>query len=123
MGGDGEGMDWEFGIMRCELLYEVLVTQLYPALCDPMNYSLPGMNTGVRYHSLLQGIFLTRDQTQVSHIAGRFFTIWATREAPNIPQSREMQAPAFQAQGQQRPLGARNGTELMVNKKLKEAGP
>ena len=22
-----------------------------------------------------------RDQTQVSHIAGRFFTIWATREA------------------------------------------
>ena len=23
----------------------------------------------------------TRDQTQVSHIAGGFFTIWATREA------------------------------------------
>ena len=23
-----------------------------------------------------------REQTQVSHIAGRFFTIWATREAP-----------------------------------------
>ena len=28
--------------MKCELLYEVLVTQLYPTLCDPMNYSLPG---------------------------------------------------------------------------------
>ena len=25
--------------------------------------------------------FWLRDQTQVSHIAGRFFTIWATREA------------------------------------------
>ena len=25
-----------------------------------------------------------RDQTQVSHIAGQFFTSWATREAPNI---------------------------------------
>ena len=25
-----------------------------------------------------------RDQTQISCIAGRFFTIWATREAPNI---------------------------------------
>ena len=25
----------------------------------------------------------SRDQTQVSHIAGGFFTIWATREAPN----------------------------------------
>ena len=24
-----------------------------------------------------------RDRTQVSHIAGRFFTVWATREAPN----------------------------------------
>ena len=24
-----------------------------------------------------------RDQTQVSHIAGGFFTIWATREAHN----------------------------------------
>ena len=31
-------------------------------------------NTGVGSLSLLQGIFLTRDQTQVSHIAGRFFT-------------------------------------------------
>ena len=29
----------------------------------------------------LQGIFPTQDQTQVSHIVGRFFTIWATREA------------------------------------------
>ena len=27
---------------------------------------------------------LPRDQAQVSHIACRFFTIWATREAPNI---------------------------------------
>ena len=29
----------------------------------------------------LQGIFPTQDQTQVSHIVGRFFTIWAMREA------------------------------------------
>ena len=25
-----------------------------------------------------------RDQTQVAHIAGGFFTVWATREAPNL---------------------------------------
>ena len=25
-----------------------------------------------------------RDQTQVSHIVGRFFTSWATREAPYL---------------------------------------
>ena len=38
----------------------------------------PGKNTGVDNHSLLQGIFQPRDGTQVSCIAGRLFTIWAT---------------------------------------------
>ena len=62
-----------------------LVTQLCPTLCNPMDcspsdssvhgYTL-GKNTGVGCHALLP-----RDQIQVSHIAGRFFTIWATREA------------------------------------------
>ena len=33
-----------------------------------------GQNTGVHSLSLLQGIFLTRDQTQVSGTAGGFFT-------------------------------------------------
>ena len=37
-------------------------------------------NIGVGSLSLLQGIFPPRDWTQVSHIAGRFFTSWATRE-------------------------------------------
>ena len=54
-------------------------------LCDPMDYTA---------HGLLQARILEwiafpfsrgssqhRDQTQVSHIAGRFFTSWATREA------------------------------------------
>ena len=31
-------------------------------------------------HTLLQGNLPTRDQTQVSHIAGGFFTSWAPRE-------------------------------------------
>ena len=38
-------------------------------------------NTEVGCHFLLQGIFLTWNQIWVSHIAGKFFTIWATREA------------------------------------------
>ena len=56
------------------------VTQLCWILCNPMDYSpwnSPGQNTGVGSHSLLQGIFLT----QVSHVAGRFFISWVTREA------------------------------------------
>ena len=50
--------------------------RLLPArfLC-PWNSS--DKNTGVGCHSLLQGMFLT----QVSCIVGKFFTIWATREA------------------------------------------
>ena len=46
-----------------------LVAQLYPTLCDPMDYSPPGSsvhgdspdkNTRVGCHALLQGIFLTQ---------------------------------------------------------------
>ena len=44
-------------------------------------WNSPGRNTGVSSLSLIQGIFPTRDQTQVSCTAGRFFTSWATREA------------------------------------------
>ena len=49
--------------------YEVLVTQLCLILCDPMeciladfsvNGIFPGKNTGVGFHSLLQGFFPTQ---------------------------------------------------------------
>ena len=38
--------------------------------------------------------FQPRDQTQVSHIAGRFFTSRATREAPN-ERSRKKEIPSI----------------------------
>ena len=69
----------------------VLVVQLCPTLCDPM-YCNP---LGCSIHGILQarilewvaipfsrGSSLPRDQTQVSCITGRFFTIWASREDP-----------------------------------------
>ena len=69
-----------------------LVTQSCPALCYPMGCSppgssvhgdSPGKNTAVGCHALLQGeSSQLRDWTQVSLITGRFFTIWAIREAP-----------------------------------------
>ena len=53
--------------------------------CSPPGSSVHGdslgKNTGVGSLSLLQGIFHPRDWTQVSHIASRFFTNWAIREA------------------------------------------
>ena len=69
---------------------KVLVAQLYSTLCNPVDYSPPGSFV----HEILQARILEwianpfswgssqlRDQTQVSHTAGRFFTIWTTREA------------------------------------------
>ena len=58
-------------------------------LCDPMDCSPPGFsvhgdslgrNTGVSRHALLRGTSQPRDRTQVSHNAGRRFTIWDTME-------------------------------------------
>ena len=64
-----------------------LIVQSCPTLCDTMDCSppgsssvhgdAPGKNTGVSCHALLQGIF----PTQVSNIAGGFFTVWAISEA------------------------------------------
>ena len=70
---------------------KVLGAQSCPTLCDPMDCSPPGSSL----HGILQARTLewvaipfsresswTRDPTQVSCIAGRFFTIWVTRK-PN----------------------------------------
>ena len=60
-------------------------------LCDPVDYSLPGSPVhGILQTRILEwvAIFFSRgpswprDWTWVSCIAGRFFTIWATWEAP-----------------------------------------
>ena len=69
-------------------------TQSCLTLCDPMDCSPPGSSLyGILQARILEWVvihFFTgssqprEDQTWVSHIAGRFFTIWATREAPNI---------------------------------------
>ena len=76
-------------------LVVVLVTQLCSTLCDPMNCSLPGPSAhGTLKARMLQwvailftrGSFQPRGWTWVSCTAGRFFTIWATREVPILPQ-------------------------------------
>ena len=72
---------------------EMKVIQSCPTLCDPMDCSLPASSV----HEILQARILEwvaipfsrvssppRGKTQVSCIAGNFFTIWATREAPLI---------------------------------------
>ena len=60
-------------------------------LCDPVGYSPPGSSVhGILQARLLEWVailfsresFEPRDQTQVSCIAGSFFTIWSSRAAP-----------------------------------------
>ena len=74
---------------------EVLVAQSCPTLCDPMDCSPPGSSVHEIFQarilewvaiSFCRGFSQLRDRTQVSCTAGRFFTHWATREAPAKPQ-------------------------------------
>ena len=71
------------------LKVKVKVAQLCPALCNPMDCSLPGSSV----HGILQARILEwvavpfsgrssqlRDRTQVSRTTGGFFTTWASRE-------------------------------------------
>ena len=63
----------------------------------------PGQNTGLGGCSLFQGSSQPRDGTQVSCVAGRFFTILATREAHRreqvaMPSSRGSSQPMAQTQ-------------------------
>ena len=61
----------------------VVSDSLWPhGLYSPWNS--PGQNTGVGSLSLLQGIFPTQGTTQVSCIAGGFFTSWARRNVCEV---------------------------------------
>ena len=66
------------------------VAQSYPTLCDPMDCSLPGSSVhGIFQARVLEWVAISfsrassqpRDWNRVSHIIGRLFTVWATREA------------------------------------------
>ena len=63
---------------------------MVPTLCNPIDCSSPGSSVyGILHTGILEwiaiffsrGFFWSRDQTQVSCFAARFFTIWTIREA------------------------------------------
>ena len=71
--------------MCCAVL--CLVTQSCPSLCDPWTIAHQApLSMGILQARILEWVAMPssrgssqpRDGTQVSHIAGRFFTIWAT---------------------------------------------
>ena len=87
---------WCYQMVQTILQSQSEVAQSCPTLCDPTNCSLAGFSI----HGILQaralewvaspfsrGSSQPRDGTQVSHIAGRRFALWATREAHTIIKS------------------------------------
>ena len=71
-------------ILECIYIL-VKVTQLCPTLCDPLDCTVHGIFQARILEWVTfpfsRGSSQSRDQTQVSCIAGGFFTNWATREA------------------------------------------
>ena len=68
----------------------MLVTQSCPSLCDPMDCSPPGSSVcGILQARILEWVAIPgessqlKNRIQASCIAGRFFIIQATREAPH----------------------------------------
>ena len=87
------------------------VTQSCPTLCDPVDCSPPGSSVrGILQARILAWVAISfsrgssrpRDRTRVSQIAGRHFTIWATKGGINITfedtESRAMENIKFMTQ-------------------------
>ena len=82
-----------FGLYYKLIEGESEVTQSCRTLCDPMDCSLPSSSIHEFFQarvlewvaiSFFRGSSQPRDWTQVSHIAGRGFTIWSTRETHKL---------------------------------------
>ena len=86
-------MTWKSHTPLPFLWREVKVVQSCPAFCDPMDYSPPGSSVcGTLQAGILEWVAIPfsrgpswpRYRALVSHIAGRFFTIWRHQESPQL---------------------------------------
>ena len=72
-------------LITFDILSEVKVAQSCLTTCDPIYYTVHGILQARILESVAfpfsRGSSQPKDQTQVSHIAGRLFTSWATMEA------------------------------------------
>ena len=88
------------------------VAQSCPTLCDPMDCSLSGSSVhGIFQARVLEWVAISfsrgssqpRNRTRVSCIAGRRFTVWATREAPREAQKYQSGYPYPFSRGSSQP--------------------
>ena len=84
------------GILQARILPAAAAKSLQscPPLCDPIDGSPPGSPVPGILQARIQewvassfsrGSFQHRDRSQVSCVAGRFLTVWATKEAAFLP--------------------------------------
>ena len=70
------GLYYLFYIQQCVYM-SIPVSLFIPTLCDPMNYAVHGILQARVLEwvaiSFSMGFFQSGDQTQISHITGRFF--------------------------------------------------
>ena len=91
---------WQYGLQptRARRLAAAAAKSLQscPTLCDPIDGSPPGSSVpGILQARILEWVAISfsrgsswsSDRTQVSHITGRFFTTWVTREVKADPRS------------------------------------
>ena len=87
------GLAWLLDLKRAPWSAEVkLLSRI--RLCDTMDCSLPGSSVhGIFQPRVLEWVALSfsrgssrpRDRSRVSHIVGRHFTVWATRQIQDFP--------------------------------------
>ena len=89
---EGQRLDYCFQVKWSEVKWSE-VAQSCLTLCDSMDCSLPGFSVhGILQARILEWVTISfsrgsswpRDGTRVSHIVGRRFNLWATREAPKF---------------------------------------
>ena len=86
----------------------VCACSVSPTLCDPMGYSPPGSSVLENLQARIlewvaipfsRGSSQSRDGTWVSCIAGRFFTVWATREAHSFYNGKQPEISELEYEG------------------------
>ena len=109
----------------------MLITQLCLTLGDPKDCSPPGSSVhGILQARILEWVAIPlsrgsswpRDRTQVSHIAGRFLTMWATREANAIEKNKTSQGKWKQGLPFYRTVRQGSSIRRHLNRELKELG-
>ena len=90
-----------------------------PALCDPVEYTVHGILEARILEWVAfpfsRGSTQPRDQSQVSLMARRFFTSWATRENPHQMMTVSTQAPDPLEPKEPPPTNQRTVRELITN--------